>query len=47
MKEIPMDATTVLRLPWFSIQLVRPRKTTRRRAAASKQRPMVRIAGLR
>jgi len=42
-----MNAATVLRLPWFSILVVRPRKTSRRRAASSKQKPYVRIAGLR
>lgn len=41
-----MNTATVLRLPWFSILLVLPRKTARRRAARA-QKPYVRIAGLR
>ena len=41
-----MNAATVLRLPWFSIVLVRPRRPARRRPAAQ-EKTMVRIAGLR
>ena len=41
-----MNATTVLRLPWFDILLVRPRRSARPRAT-HRQKPYVRIAGLR
>lgn len=41
-----MNAATVLRLPWFSILVVRHRKT-RRQAIRHDVRPRVRIAGLR
>lgn len=41
-----MNAATVLRLPWFSILVVRPHKT-RRHTTRETPRPRVRIAGLR
>lgn len=41
-----MNTATVLRLPWFSILLVFPRATARRRISPP-QKPYVRIAGLR
>jgi len=46
MKEMPMNAATVLRLPWFSILVVHTRKPSKARSAPA-ARPRVRIAGLR
>lgn len=41
-----MNTATVLRLPWFSILLVLPHKSPRRRTTLQ-PKPYVRIAGLR